>query len=1271
MKYPIFILLIFATTLKAFGASVHVQVDGIENSESATISIASYSYLETITVTSNGDYVFTGVPDGTHYVKSEANGYESLPSQMVNVSGGNVYPSTPIKIVLSRQDENSEAWTFKWEEDGSPAGYTQTTHVNEPSEIEFLGKKIVPSDVPSVAILDKDYHIYLEDEGGEPWSQEYAYRLVETLKTLPVSYSARPYALFHLTSQHLANDIEVSDLGEGYEVTISKDVFFYANPFLVNLDGIRGKLFSKRLHHAMTNFVTDFGNDTFAANTILEQRFGCQILNINYEELTKNITDETETHFQTFLPSEIVSIINMLEELPEGFHSTPHLKYLLRRINGMPHPLYPAAAAVAWPVENGYIEFTEKAFGSNNENFETLRLILHEKAHFLWAFVFSEEIKNDWIEVGGWYEEPNASDGWSTTKDVEFVSAYAHGHNPNEDMAESVAFYLKNPELLMSRAPEKYEFICNRIMHGTRYISKIPDHLTFEVLNLYPDYDYPGKIRSLTVVSSGASDVDKALTVNIELNDAEGYDDGASKAYVRLISPKFILEDGSYGSQFVDLYMYPIDESGHKLQGNVTISKYCKSGHWTASDIVVTDLQGYQRFEGRNDCVFDLYVNNSLEDTSAPKYEGHLSYTLTDSVIEGHNAKNLQVRFKASDNVGFKRIMCRLQFPGSTYSQDFDGEYSRETGEGIVNIPVTEYYRNGDYYINHISLDDVAGNNKWFTFSNDENDYPIQTIHIESSDPDEEHPEIDLQRITVYAEPTHPEAPDGETLVTISFYGRDDKSGLGKCNYRLRDPQGTDHFEYYYHRNYYSLYFDGDPTVWEHYLVKIILPQGSVPGIWGLAEMTVADKAFNEFTYNFVETLIFQPDDNTSDYELFADIEESSMIFGINALSGGAFSYNWRIIHEDSGLEINGTSETPSLASGLIKSSQQQMIANLSEMPKGDLVLIITVADNTGEVVSVKTQRLFYGGPAVKAENILLTPAEWQGNVGASFTIQAEVLPEETTDKTVIWSSSNESVATVDSEGHVIALNIGEAIITAQNGEVSATCKVSVVPVVAEILTLDPTEWSGTAGESFPITATVYPEETTNKTVMWSSSNESVATVDSEGHVIALNIGEAIITAQNGEVSATCKVSVVPVVAEILTLDPTEWSGTAGESFPITATVYPEETTNKTIKWSSTNNTVAEVTEVNGVGVVTVKNAGECVIIASTVDGSNLTAECQLLVGQSSIDAIFVNETDIVDIYTLQGRMLKKGCGKSEFSRLSAGYYVIVTPYFATTILIR
>lgn len=119
--------------------------------------------------------------------------------------------------------------------------------------------------------------------------------------------------------------------------------------------------------------------------------------------------------------------------------------------------------------------------------------------------------------------------------------------------------------------------------------------------------------------------------------------------------------------------------------------------------------------------------------------------------------------------------------------------------------------------------------------------------------------------------------------------------------YHFIDPQGILHGNYwFYHRNYYTTFFDGDPTVWEHYQIIHILPQGSAPGRWGLGQMTVSDKAANQYTYIFVETLIFEPDDDMSKYILFADMDDSDMLYlTLTSESGTAFGYNYRVIHSD------------------------------------------------------------------------------------------------------------------------------------------------------------------------------------------------------------------------------------------------------------------------------------------------------------------------------------------------------------------------------------
>lgn len=968
MKRTVFLAFLLAVMIQSvFAADVTVKFSGLQDGDKATLTIASDTYLASLPVTSDGTYVFENVPQGKHCVKAEATGYNVIEALTVIVNqDGSVAPSEPLKVPVTKMSEDSSKWEFEWKEDGSVSGYTTTAHVNKPAEIEFLGKMIVPADVPSFGILENNYHIVLAND-EKIWTQEYAYRMVETLKTLPIGYNGLKKTKFTLTDEHLTDDITVTDMGEGYEVRISEDVFYYANPFLVTLDGVRGRFFSKRLHHALTNFMTDFGRNEERVEAILSNRFGCHVMGVNYETLTAGITDEDAGCFQRFKPSELVSIINMFEELPEGFHKIPHLNYLIRRQDGHKHPLYPEAAAVSWCVDNGYIEFMETAFdGGNNQDFETLRLILHEKSHFLWAFMFSDEIKNEWIEIGGWYKDPNASEGWSTTKDVEFVSQYAHGKNPNEDMAESIAFYLKDPAKLQSRSEAKYNFIRDRIMHGVRYISTIPDHLSFEVLNLWPDYDYPGKIKRVNVTVDGAPEEDKTITLEIEINHIEGYEDAASGAITRVTSPEFY-DDGKSYSQIFDIRLDPVDGNPYILRGSNTVPKYGKAGHWTFGDIRISDLQGNERYEGRNDCVTDVYVNNPLEDIIPPKYvPGSLNYELSDIEVEGRHCQNLKVTYKVTDNIGISSTFARIYAEsegfntGGTGLTDQYGTYDRETQLAEINFVIPDYFPTAYYYLPHITFYDYARTETRIEFSNSPLHEPVKKIFITTPMPDTTHPEIDLNRIAVYAEPTHPEAPDGETKVTINFYARDDISGLGPVFYHFIDPQGVLHGNYwFYHRNFDTTFFEGNPTAWEHYQITHILPQGSAPGRWGLGQMTISDKAANEYTYNFVETLIFEPDDDMSKYILFADMNDSNMLYlTLTSESGSHFGYNYRVIHEESGQEISGTYAGHKSEITAMSNNPADVSIDVSSLPDGELIVIANVLDENGKIETSKSTRV-------------------------------------------------------------------------------------------------------------------------------------------------------------------------------------------------------------------------------------------------------------------------------------------------------------------------
>ena len=173
-------------------------------------------------------------------------------------------------------------------------------------------------------------------------------------------------------------------------------------------------------------------------------------------------------------------------------------------------------------------------------------------------------------------------------------------------------------------------------------------------------------------------------------------------------------------------------------------------------------------------------------------------------------------------------------------------------------------------------------------------------------------------------------------------------------------------------------------------------------------------------------------------------------------------------------------------------------------------------------------------------------------NVGESVTLAATVKPDNATNKTVSWSSSNASVASVDASGKVSAVAEGTATITAKAGDKTATCSVTVTKkvVAVESVTLDKSSLELNEGETATLTATVKPDNASDKTVTWSSSKTSVATVDANGKVTAVAEGNATITAKAGNKSTTCSVTVTKnvVAVESITLDKSSLELNEGET---------------------------------------------------------------------------------------------------------------------------
>ncbi|MDH6428344.1 MULTISPECIES: Ig-like domain-containing protein [unclassified Paenibacillus] len=303
----------------------------------------------------------------------------------------------------------------------------------------------------------------------------------------------------------------------------------------------------------------------------------------------------------------------------------------------------------------------------------------------------------------------------------------------------------------------------------------------------------------------------------------------------------------------------------------------------------------------------------------------------------------------------------------------------------------------------------------------------------------------------------------------------------------------------------------------------------------------------------------------------------------------------------------------------VIWSSSDETVATVVNgvvTPVGEGTAVITVTTKDGSFTATTTVNVAAPKPPdVIVTGVTLDQTELNLTVGeGEGTLQATVAPANATNKGMIWSSSDETVATVVN-GVVTPVGEGTAVITVttKDGSFTATTTVSVsapIPPVVDVtgVKLDQETLDLTAGEADGLLkATIEPANATDKDVIWSSSDETVATVVN-GVVTPVGEGTAVITVttKDGSFTATTTVNVAApkppdVIVTGVNLDQTELNLTVGEGEgTLQATVAPANATNKGMIWSSSDETVAKVVY----GVVTPIGEGTAIITVTTKDGS-------------------------------------------------------------------
>ena len=268
---------------------------------------------------------------------------------------------------------------------------------------------------------------------------------------------------------------------------------------------------------------------------------------------------------------------------------------------------------------------------------------------------------------------------------------------------------------------------------------------------------------------------------------------------------------------------------------------------------------------------------------------------------------------------------------------------------------------------------------------------------------------------------------------------------------------------------------------------------------------------------------------------------------------------------------------------------------------------ILTINGYTIEIKDGKVENSIKGAKINVLDFTLNVDSETTMERGKTFTIKANSFdPSNASNQKLLFKSKNEDIITVDSNGLVTALKNGEGtiVVTSEdNNNIKKEIKITVISpqdiTEIEISKVNETE-ELYVGKYLELKAIITPSDAVVNSLTWASNNEDVATVDETGKVFGKSVGITTITATSESgVIATIEVEVKEILAESITR-----SGDSklnkGKTLTLTSTISPEDTTNKTVTWSSSDESIATVDET---GIVTGMGSGSVTITATTSNG--------------------------------------------------------------------
>ena len=274
--------------------------------------------------------------------------------------------------------------------------------------------------------------------------------------------------------------------------------------------------------------------------------------------------------------------------------------------------------------------------------------------------------------------------------------------------------------------------------------------------------------------------------------------------------------------------------------------------------------------------------------------------------------------------------------------------------------------------------------------------------------------------------------------------------------------------------------------------------------------------------------------------------------------------------------------------------------------------------------------------------------------IGDSFTLTATLSPENATNHNVIWKLVSGNAISLSNTGVIQAKKVGVALVRAEAADgsgITAECKVVVKPRLVQAISLNATQKEVIVGDSFTLTATLSPENATNRNVIWKLVSGHAISLSNTGVIQAKKVGEALVRAEAADgsgITAECKLVVKPRLVQAISLNATQKEVIVGDSFTLTATLSPENATNRNVIWKLVS---GHAISLSNTGVIQAKKVGEALVRAEAADGSGVSAACKVVVKPRLVQEISLKlEKDTVAVgehFTVTADVLPKNATNS------------------------